>query len=179
MTSVFSWQNSVSLCPASFCTPRPNLPVTPGISLTSYFCIPIPYYEKDMCFGVSSPRSCRSSQNCLTSSSSASVVGTQTWITVMLNGLLWKQTKIILLLMKLHPGDSEVKVSAQNAGDPGLIPGLGRSPGEGKWQPTPVLLPGESHGGRSLVGCSPWGRKTSDMPEQLHFLYCRFNSFVD
>ena len=37
MTSAFSWQNSVSLCPASFCTPRPNFPVTAGI-LTSYFC---------------------------------------------------------------------------------------------------------------------------------------------
>ena len=32
MTSAFSWQNSISLCPASFCTPRPNLPVTPSIS---------------------------------------------------------------------------------------------------------------------------------------------------
>ena len=32
MTSAFSWQGSVSLYPASFCTPRPNLPVTPGIS---------------------------------------------------------------------------------------------------------------------------------------------------
>ena len=32
MTSAFSWQNSISLCPASFRTPRPNLPVTPGIS---------------------------------------------------------------------------------------------------------------------------------------------------
>ena len=32
MTSVFSWQNSISLCPASFCTPRPNLPVTLGAS---------------------------------------------------------------------------------------------------------------------------------------------------
>ena len=32
MTSAFSWQKSVSLCPASFCTPNPNLPVTPGIS---------------------------------------------------------------------------------------------------------------------------------------------------
>ena len=31
-----------------------------------------------------------------------------------------------------------------------------------KWQPTPVLLPGRSHGQRSLVGCSPWGRKESD-----------------
>ena len=31
MTSAFSWQNSISLCPASFCTPRPNLLVTPGV----------------------------------------------------------------------------------------------------------------------------------------------------
>ena len=32
MTSAFSWQNSISLCPASFCIPRPHLPVTPGVS---------------------------------------------------------------------------------------------------------------------------------------------------
>ena len=38
-----------------------------------------------------------------------------------------------------------------------------------KWQPTPVLLPGKSHGQRSLVGYSPWGRKESDMTERLHF----------
>ena len=38
-----------------------------------------------------------------------------------------------------------------------------------QWQPTPVLLPGKSHGQRSLVGCSPWGPKELDMPEQLHF----------
>ena len=37
------------------------------------------------------------------------------------------------------------------------------------WQPTPVLLPGESHGWRSLVGCSPWGHKESDTTEPLHF----------
>ena len=35
--------------------------------------------------------------------------------------------------------------------------------------PTPVLLPGKSHGWRSLVGCSPWGRKESDTTEQFHF----------
>ena len=35
--------------------------------------------------------------------------------------------------------------------------------------PTPVLLPGKSHGRRSLVGCSPWGREESDTTEQLHF----------
>src|SRR5574338_131638 len=38
-----------------------------------------------------------------------------------------------------------------------------------QWQPTPVLLPGKSHGRRSLVGCSPWGRKESDTTERLHF----------
>ena len=31
--------------------------------------------------------------------------------------------------------------------------------GEGKWQPTPVLLCGKSHGQKNLAGCSPWGRK--------------------
>ena len=36
-------------------------------------------------------------------------------------------------------------------------------------QPTPVLLPEKSHGRRSLVGCSPWGREESDMTEQLPF----------
>jgi len=38
-----------------------------------------------------------------------------------------------------------------------------------QWHPTPVLLPGKSHGRRSLVGCSPWGRKESDRTERLHF----------
>ena len=38
-----------------------------------------------------------------------------------------------------------------------------------KWQPTPVFLPGESRGQRSLAGCSPWGRTESDMTERLHF----------
>ena len=38
-----------------------------------------------------------------------------------------------------------------------------------QWQPTPVLLPGESHGWRSLVGYSPWGCEESDMIERLHF----------
>ena len=37
-----------------------------------------------------------------------------------------------------------------------------------KWHPTPVLLPGKSHGQRSLVGYSPWGHKESDRTEGLH-----------
>ena len=38
-----------------------------------------------------------------------------------------------------------------------------------QWHPTPVLLPGKSHGRRSLEGCSPWGHWGSDMTERLHF----------
>ena len=38
-----------------------------------------------------------------------------------------------------------------------------------QWHPTQILLPGESHGWRSLVGCSPWGHQESDMTERLHF----------
>ena len=38
-----------------------------------------------------------------------------------------------------------------------------------EWHPTPVLLPGKSHGRRSLVGYSPWGRWESDTTERLHF----------
>ena len=38
-----------------------------------------------------------------------------------------------------------------------------------QWHPTPVHLPGKSHGQRSLVGCRPWGREESDTTERLHF----------
>ena len=41
-----------------------------------------------------------------------------------------------------------------------------------QWHPTPVLLPGKSHGWRSLVGYSPWGPRESDMTERLH---CHFS----
>ena len=61
------------------------------------------------------------------------------------------------------PGGSEVKASAVWETWVGKIP-WGR-----KWQPTPVFLPGESHGWRSLVGYSPWGRKELDTTERLHF----------
>ena len=40
-----------------------------------------------------------------------------------------------------------------------------------QWHPTPVLLPGKSHGWRSLVGCSPWGCQESNTTERLHFYF--------
>ena len=55
-----------------------------------------------------------------------------------------------------------VKNPPANAGelrDAGSIPGSGRSPGGGNGNPTPVFLPGESHGQRSLAGYNPQGRK--------------------
>ena len=73
----------------------------------------------------------------------------------------------------LFPGGSDGKASAYSVGDLGLIPGFDpwvrKIPWRRKWQPAPVLLPGKSHGRRSVVGYSPWGRKESDTTEQLHF----------
>ena len=53
-----------------------------------------------------------------------------------------------------------------NGGDIGLIPELGSR----KWQPTPVFLPGQFHGQKSLVSYSPGGRKELDMTEHTHTL---------
>ena len=64
------------------------------------------------------------------------------------------------------PGSSEGKASACNVGDLGSIPGTGRSPGEGNGNPLQYSCLEKSHGQRSLVGYSPWGRKESDMTEQ-------------
>ena len=58
------------------------------------------------------------------------------------------------------------KESSCNAGDMGLVPGSGRSPGGGLGSPTP-----ESHGQRSLGGCGPWGRKESDTIEAMKHNY--------
>ena len=50
--------------------------------------------------------------------------------------------------------------------DAGLIHGSGRSPGVG-WQPTPVFMPEESHGQRSLAGYRPWGHRELDTTEAI------------
>ena len=59
-------------------------------------------------------------------------------------------------------------MSTCNAGDLGLIPESGISPGEGNGNPLQYsFLPGKSHGQRSLVDYSPWDRKESDTTERL------------
>ena len=64
------------------------------------------------------------------------------------------------------PDGSAGKESTCDVGDLGSIPGLGRSPGEGKGYALPVFWPGEFHG-----QYSPWGRKESDTTEQLSLHY--------
>ena len=70
------------------------------------------------------------------------------------------------LLFSLVP---QMVKNACNAGDLGLIPGVGKIPGGREWLCTPAFLLGEFHGQTSLAGYSPWGRKDSDMTEWLTF----------
>ena len=91
-----------------------------------------------------------------------------------LKALIWHSAFFMIQLShpfitigKSHSSDG--KVSVYNAGSPGSIPGLGRSPGEGNGNPLQYYCLEKSHGQRSLVGYSPWGRKESDTTEPLHF----------
>ena len=62
------------------------------------------------------------------------------------------------------PSGSACKESACNVG-PGFDPWVGKISLRMAWQPTPVFLPGESHGQRGLKGYSPWGHKEKDMTQ--------------
>ena len=93
MTSAFSWQNSISLCPATFCTPRPNFACYSRCFLTSYFCIPVPYNEKGIFWECYFQKVLQIFIEPFTSASSALLFGAQTWITVILNDLPWKQQR--------------------------------------------------------------------------------------
>ena len=89
----------------------------------------------------------------------------------------WSHSEIYLITAQViegflyttgFPGGAVVKkppANAGNGGDKGSIPGSGRSPWRKKWQPTPIFLPGKSHGQRSLVGYSPWGCKELNTSE--------------
>ena len=74
------------------------------------------------------------------------------------------------VLVRGFLGSSVGKESACSAGDPGLIPGSGRSPGEGNGYPLQYSCLEKSHGQRSLVGCSPWDHKQLGTTEQLTLL---------
>ena len=74
----------------------------------------------------------------------------------------------LLNLQKGLPTWLSGKESACQCRRHGFDPWVGKIPWSRKWQPTLVLLPGESHGQRSLAGYSPWGRRESDMTYRLN-----------
>ena len=75
--------------------------------------------------------------------------------------------EVVYSLVYSFPYGWEGEESACNAGDGSSNPRLGRFPWRRKWQPTPLFLPGEFHGQRSLAGHSSWGPKESDTTKQL------------
>ena len=103
VTSMFSWQNSVSLCPASFCTLRPNLPIILSTSWLSTLTFHPLWWKEHLFFmlmledavGIHSTGQLRLLWR--------QWLGHWLGLAVMLNGLSWKQTSIILLFLSLHP----------------------------------------------------------------------------
>ena len=99
------------------------------------------------------------------------------------HGKMWKILKelgipehLTCLLRNLHLGQEATATRR-----PSFTPWVGKILWRRKWQPTPVLLPGKSHGQRSVVGYSPWGCKELDTTERLHclsFLYL-FNLYAE
>ena len=80
--------------------------------------------------------------------------------------------KVMSLLFNMlsrldFPGGSDGKAFCLQCRRPGFNPCFRKIPWRRNWQPTPVFLPGKSHGWKSLVGYSPWGRKELDTTERL------------
>ena len=71
--------------------------------------------------------------------------------------LTWRWASLVAQMVKNLPTMQETQVQSRVREDPL----------EREWQPTPVFLPGEFHGQRSLAGYSPWGCKESDTNERL------------
>ena len=80
-----------------------------------------------------------------------------------------KKHKLIRWLTKTQTPELTETESACNAGDLGLIPGLGKSPGKGNGLPTPVFLPGKFHGQRILAGYGHGVAKRQTWLSNLHF----------
>ena len=83
--------------------------------------------------------------------------------------IFWN-AQLVGCVKKSFPGGSRSKESTcqcRRQHKCGFNLWVGKIPWRKKWQPTPVFLPGEFHGQRSLVGYSPWGHKESDTTEHM------------
>ena len=73
-------------------------------------------------------------------------------------------------MLNVYLGGLDGEDTGCSSRDLGSIPGVKKIPWRRAWPPTPVFVPRESHGWRSLVGCSPWLSKESETVEQLTLL---------
>ena len=89
------------------------------------------------------------------------------WFNSWVRKIPYRRDRIPTLVFLGFPGGSDGKESACNGGDLGLILGSQRSPGGGHGNPLEYSCLENPHRQRSLAGYSPWGRKESDMSEQL------------
>ena len=114
--------------------------------------------------------------NCYSVESDTMTLLTKRKSTVLKDGLLGSYIWWIIMSLWGFPNGLSDKESTYSAGDTGFIPGSGKPPGEGNGNPLQYSClenpmdggawwAAESHGRRSLVGCSPWGHKYSDMTE--------------
>ena len=93
------------------------------------------------------------------------VAKSQTWLRDWIE-LNWTELNGRLIISP--PGVSVLKnLPGKRSRRCGFDPWVSEIPWKRKWQPTPVFLPGKSHGQRSLLGYSPWVHKESDITEQL------------
>ena len=103
MSSAFSWQNCISLCPASFFTPRQNLSVTLGVSLLPTSAFQSPIMKRTSFLGISLKGLVGVHRTIQLQLLQHYRLGHKLEITVILNVLPWKQTEIILSFLRLHP----------------------------------------------------------------------------
>ena len=86
------------------------------------------------------------------------------------SSLLEKRAFLMAQMVKCVPTIRETRVQSLGREDPGFNSCIRKISWRRKWQPTPVFLPGKSHGWRNLIVYSPWGCKELDTTERLHFL---------
>ena len=90
------------------------------------------------------------------------------WVRPRASNLVQLQIYLGTFLGKGFSDDSEGKNICLECRRHGFDPWIRKIPGRREWLPTPVFLPGEYYGYRSLVGCSPWGHKESNMTKHSH-----------
>ena len=92
----------------------------------------------------------------------------RSWLHSWVRKISWRRDRLSIPVFLGFPGGSVGKESACSGRRSGFDPWVGKITSSRKWQPTPVFLPGEFHGQRSLTGYSLWGHKESDFNTHTH-----------